>query len=185
MASMLACCALDAFECAGCMACSCCASLVGSAASAALSQATRFGHVLFVILTFTFAIVLGQYYPDSLNGYSSSLAKIDLTEGCNSQYEDNCMYRQLIYRASFSLFLLFLMLTVTSYLTAYVDKGLWIGKFSFAFVLFIGMWWGDNSFFSGYAEFARVLSFFWLLAQALLLLDFAHDAHGTHVTVGG
>lgn len=191
---MLACCALEACECAGCMACSCCASL----ASSALSQAARFGHVMIILLTFTFAIVLGEYYPDKLNGYSSDLARIDLTAGCSDQYTDNCMYRQLIYRASFSLFVLFGMLSLVSYASATIDKGLWMFKFVFAFVLFIGwvttsiihwllklaiyfrLWWGDNSFFSGYAEFARVLSFFWLLFQALLLLDFAHDCHGMY-----
>ena len=173
MASMLGCCALEMFQCAGCMACSCCTSLV----SASLTQAARFGHVLVILLTFTFAIILGQYYPDSLDGYSSNLARIDLTSGCDSQYQNNCMYRQLIYRASLSLFILFFMLAWSSYMSEFINKGLWVPKFMFAFVLFIAFWWGDNSFFTGYAEFARVISFFWMLVQALLLLDFAHDIH--------
>jgi hypothetical protein len=173
MAAMLGCCAFEALSCVGCAACSCCGSIV----SASLGHAQRFGHIVIIVLTFTFAIIVGQYYPDKLNGYYSGVAEIDLTSGCNDLYQDSCMYRQLIYRASFSLFLLFLMLSMTSYMTAFVDKGMWMPKFAFAFVLFIGLWWGDNAFFTGYSEFARVFSFFWLLVQALLLLDFAHDAH--------
>lgn len=173
MAAMLSCCALEACECASCMACSCVSSLV----SATLSQAARLGHVLIIFSTFTFAIVLGEYYPDSVNGYASGLAKIDLTSGCNNSFDDSCIYRQLVYRASFALFLVFLLLAVGS-VSDYVNRGLWPMKFGVAFILFISFWWGDNSFFSGWAEFARVVSFFWLLVQALLLMDFAHDIHG-------
>eukprot|EP00598_Pedospumella_elongata_P012772 CAMPEP_0185011740 /NCGR_PEP_ID=MMETSP1098-20130426/97943_1 /TAXON_ID=89044 /ORGANISM="Spumella elongata, Strain CCAP 955/1" /LENGTH=373 /DNA_ID=CAMNT_0027540781 /DNA_START=400 /DNA_END=1520 /DNA_ORIENTATION=+ len=50
-------------------------------------------------------------------------------------------------------------------------------KFGFAIGLFIALWWIQNDIFSGWAEFARIVSFFWLLVQGLLLLDFCHDVH--------
>ena len=114
---------------------------MSSLVSASLSQASRFGHVLIILATFTFAIVLGQYYPEKLNGYSSDLAEIDLTSGCSGDYLNSCMYRQLIYRGSFSLVILFLLLAVGSAGTEYINKSLWVPKFLFAFVLFIAFWW--------------------------------------------
>jgi hypothetical protein len=172
MGAMMACCALNLCECAACMACSCCSSLV----NATLSQAARFGHLLILLTVFTLAIILGQSYPNDINGYNY-YTKIDLTENCDVNYEDNCMYNQLIYRASFSLFMLFVFLMVTSAVSDYVNRSLWILKFGAAIGAFIGFWWADNGFFNGYAEFARVMSFFWLLIQGLLLIDFCHDCH--------
>jgi hypothetical protein len=59
----------------------------------------------------------------------------------------------------------------------YVNRSLWILKFGAAIGVFIAFWWGSNSFFSGWAETARIISFFWLLIQGLLLLDLNHDIH--------
>jgi hypothetical protein len=58
-----------------------------------------------------------------------------------------------------------------------VNKGLWPVKFAVAFLLFFAFWWGGNDTFSNFAELARVVSFFWLLVQGLLLIDFACDIH--------
>jgi hypothetical protein len=101
----------------------------------------------------------------------------DLESDCSSSYENECIYRQLIYRASFALVVLYSILAVFSACTEYFDKNFWTGKYIIAFGLFIGFWWGTNSFFSGWAEAARVISFFWLIVQALLFLDVAHDTH--------
>lgn len=59
----------------------------------------------------------------------------------------------------------------------YANRSFWVIKFAFAFLVFFGFWWGENDFFSGWAQFARFFSFGWLLVQALLLLDFAYDCH--------
>lgn len=172
MGAMLSCAAINLCECAACMACSCCSSII----SATLAQAARFGHMLIIFVVFCLAIVLGQGYTGSINGYNY-YTQIDLSGGCDSAYEKECMYRQLIYRASFALVILFVILAIGSAASDYVNRSLWVLKFGLAIGLFIAFWWADNGFFNGWAETARVISFIWLLIQGLLLLDFSHDIH--------
>lgn len=144
--------------------------------NASLSRATRFGHLAIVVTVFVIAIILGQSYPEEINGYNY-YTKVDLMSNCDAEHTDSCIYRQLIYRAGFSLFIMFSFLALTSGFSDYVNKSFWIIKFGFGIGFFIGMWWVDNHIFSGWAEFARIVSFFWLLIQGLLLLDFSHDLH--------
>lgn len=159
------------------MACKCFGGLI----NASLSQAARFGHLLVLVATFVLAIIIGQSYPNNINGYNY-YTQIDLGKDCDSSYLNNCIYRQLIYRASFSLAILFAFLAVVSAASDYVNKSLWILKFGSAIGLFIAFWWGNNSFFSGWAEVARVISFIWLIIQGLLLIDVSHDAHDILMT---
>jgi Serine incorporator (Serinc) len=170
MGVIASCLAYNLAECVCCMGCSC----LSSAFNFTLSQATRVGHLLIILVTFVLAIVLGRSYPDKIDQYKL-YTKINLSEGCYDVNE--CIYRQLIYRASFSLVLLFSLLAFLSYFVEFFNKGIWILKFGIAIGVFIGFWWVDNSIFNGWAEVARVLSFFWLLVQGLLFLDFAHDSH--------
>jgi hypothetical protein len=144
--------------------------------NASLSRATRFGHLCIVVTVFVIAIILGQSYPQDINGYNY-YTKVDLLGGCSDEFQDSCIYRQLIYRAGFSLFIMFTALALVSGISDYVNKSFWIIKFGFGIGFFIAMWWVDNGVFSGWAEFARIVSFFWLLVQGLLLLDFSHDLH--------
>lgn len=169
---MASCFAFNLAECVCCMGCSC----LSAGINCTLSQASRFGHLLIVIVTFILAIVLGRSYPDKVDQYNY-YTKISLSSGCAVNNVDECIYRQLIYRASFSLVCLFSILAVLTYCSEYFNKSMWIIKFGLAIGVFIGFWWVDNSVFDGWAEVARVLSFFWLLVQGLLFLDFAHDSH--------
>ena len=136
----------------------------------------RFGHILVIIAVFVLAIILGQSYPNDINNYNS-YTKVNLTSNCNVYYLDECIYRQLIYRASFSLVLVFSCLAIFSYCFEYINRSFWIMKFGAGISIFIGFWWVDNNFFSTWANIARFLSFFWLLVQSLLMLDFCHDLH--------
>uniref|UniRef100_A0A7S0SSW0 Serine incorporator n=1 Tax=Chromulina nebulosa TaxID=96789 RepID=A0A7S0SSW0_9STRA len=172
MGSFVSCIAINLCECAACTACSCFSSLLNWS----MSQATRFSHLLIILITFTIAIVLGQSFPNDINGYNE-YTSINLTNNCIDSYENECIYRQLIYRASFSLVVLFIILSITSYYSDSINKGFWVLKLGLTVSLFIGFWWAENAFFSGWAEAARIISFFWLLGQSLLLLDFAHDIH--------
>lgn len=141
-----------------------------------LSQAARSSHALLVVSLFITAIALGQGNPEYFDGYTYYTA-IDLSTSCVEDYSNQCIYRQLIYRASAALVVLFLLLAVASYVSDQVNKGFWFGKLLSVFGLFVAFWWGSNGFFSGWAEATRIISFFWLLVQGLLLLDFAHDVH--------
>jgi hypothetical protein len=108
---------------------------------------------------------------------TDAIQQVELSIDCSSGYEEDCIYRQLVYRATFALFLMFVVLALTSACSEMANKGFWPLKFFGPIAVFIGFWWGDNAFFSGWAEFTRVMSFFWLLVQAFLLFDFAHDLH--------
>ena len=123
-----------------------------------------------------FAVILGKSSPDGVNNYNN-YSGIKLDENCGGEYEDECIYRQLVYRASFTLFLLFAIMALISTLNEYANRSFWVLKLAFAFLIFFALWWGDNTFFSGWAQFARFFSFGFLLVQALLLLDFAYDCH--------
>ncbi len=165
------------FSCAFCIACSCCTSLV----NLTLSHLNRLGYLLIVITLFSLASVIGRVYPNAINGYSwvvSNISfKVDLTEHCDSGYLDECIYRQLLYRASLALVITFAILTVLVGPSNYFNNSAWIIKFLFPIILFISFWWVDNDVFIVWAELCRVISFIFLLVQGFLLFDFAHDLH--------
>ena len=129
-----------------------------------------------LISVFVLAIILGQSYPNDINGYNS-YTKVSLTDGCNADYLDACIYRQLIYRASLSSVMVFGVLALFTFCFDYLNRSFWVLKFGAIISIFIGFWWSANSNFSSWANVARVLSFFWLLVQGLLFLDFSHDLH--------
>lgn len=141
-----------------------------------MAQVTRLAHLFLLVSLFAFAIFLGQSHPNDLNEYNQ-FSGLNLDDECNDSYTSDCIYRQLIYRASFVLFILFFILAIGNIFSEQANRSFWMLKFAFAFCVFFGVWWGDNSFFAGWSHFARVFSFFWLLVQGLLLLDFAYDLH--------
>lgn len=163
-------------SCLACGACSLAGSCCGGILNATMPSITRLGHILTIALTLLIATILGKDYPNDINGYKS-YTKVELTSDCSDPYEEDCIFRQLVYRATFALFLMFVILAVTSGFSETANKGFWPMKFFAPVALFIGFWWGENDFFSGWSEFTRVLSFFWLLVQSFLLFDFAHDLH--------
>lgn len=173
-AALASCAAWEMCSCASMMACSCFSCLV----EMSLRQAARLGHLLILLTVFTLAIILGQKYPDQVNGYYvNTYTTVNLTKDCDPAYLNECIYRQLIYRASFSLALLYLVLAILSTCIEAANRSFWIIKFGLGIGVFIAVWWWDNTFFNGWAETSRLLSFIWLLIQGLLLLDFAHDCH--------
>ena len=165
------------FSCAFCAACSCCTSLV----NLTLSHLSRIGYLLIVITLFSFANVIGRQYPHELDGYSwvvSNISvKVDLTEHCDKDYLDECIYRQLLYRASLALVVTFTVLAMLVGSSNYINNSAWIMKFLFPIMLFITFWWVDNDVFIVWAELSRFISFIFLLIQGFLLFDFAHDLH--------
>lgn len=179
MGGLASCLAFNAFECALCAGCSCVSSLLNFS----FSKATRVGHLLIVLLTFTLAIILGTHFPNEIFKYESELGIKDLVEGCSSYYElfdPNCryeMYVQLIYRASFALSTFFSLLAIISYFFEAVDKSMWLVKFGMAISTFIGFCYFKYDVIYQWAEAARYVSLLWLAVQGLLYLDFAHDIH--------
>jgi hypothetical protein len=120
-------------------------------------------------------------FMSQVNGFSLSTLKIDLTDHCDSHYTDECIQRQLIYRASFTLSILFLVLAFLSGFSESINRNYWVMKFFIAVVGFVSLFWVGNDIFNVWAEIARIISFIWLLIQGLLLIDLFHDIHGNNL----
>jgi hypothetical protein len=177
MGAVLACITTNLCECAVCMSCSLCSSVV----SATLGQAVRFGYLLLFVAVMSFAAIMGGSYQSNLVSFGSTKTSLDgglgfvsvsnslnldnLMTDCDSNAIDDCVYNQVIYRASFVLTIFFLSMSILGRFSETIHKGLWSLKIMIIFGSFIGMWWGENSFYSSYAEIARILSFFWLFIQ--------------------
>ena len=175
MGAALSCVALNVLECFACLACSCCKS----ALNYSMSQAARLSHILIILSVFTLAIILGTSYADKFAGnyYVETYTTINITQGCDMNNLSECIYRQLIYRASFALVILFSLLALFASISERVNKGFWILKFLISNGIFIGFFWINNDLFTGWAEVSRVIAVVWLFAQSLLLLDASHDIH--------
>lgn len=159
-----------------CSAMSCACSCFSGVLDFTLGQATRFGHALIVLSLFVMAAILGLSNP-SYFGDNTEYTRIQFDEGCADGYLDNCIYRQMVYRASLSLFVLFTALAGYVYCSDQANRNFWIVKFSFAILLWVGFWWVDNGTFANWAIFCRALSFLFLLVQSLMFIDFTHDLH--------
>ena len=166
------------------MGCGCLSSIITSS----LGQAARFGHLLLFMSVLLLATVMGGDYQEKLVGDSTieivtyveipgSLNLTNLLSGCDENSVEECVYNQVVYRACFALTGFFGFMAVMTKYSDSLNKGLWGLKFLALFGCFIGFWWGDNDFFSAYAEVSRIIAFFWLLIQGLLVLDVAHDIH--------
>lgn len=157
-----------------------CFSLVGECVNFTMSQAVRFSYLLIGLIVFSIAVILGKCYPEKflLNYYYTDDPIFpDITDGCAADYTYECIYRQLIYRASMALTCCFVFMTGMAFLSDAANKKYWIAKLILTVGLFVGFFWGSNGFFSGWSEVARFISFIWILVQGLLILDFAHDMH--------
>ena len=159
MGALLTCAATNLCECALCMGCNCFGSLV----SATLGQAARMAHLLLYISIFVLAVVLGNTYQDHLVGTSTftvayyvkipnSLNIQTLTAGCDPLYLHQCVANQVIYRASCALTFFFMIMAVIATLSDGINKGMCGLKVIGVFGAFIAFWYGNNDFFSGFAE---------------------------------
>jgi hypothetical protein len=169
-AALATCAASSLCECAVCCGC--------ALLNWSLAQARRASHLLILLATFGVAVILGRYYTTELSTYQG-LVRINLTSGCDSSYLNECIYRQLVFRAGLSLFVLFLSLACGSYFSEAVDASFWPLKITAAIGVFVAFIWRENETFSQFGEAARVFSFFWLLVQGLLVLEVFHGLHET------
>ena len=160
-----------------------------------LSQMARLGHLVVYILLFGLALILGRHFQqnivaDSTYTYymvdvSNSLNLSNMYEGCSTNYYEECVFRQLIYRVSCSLTIFFAVMLVLTSCSDYLNRSMWTLKLMVVVGLFVAFWWGSNGFFSGWAELCRGVSFVWLLIQALLMLDIGFDMHDIILSVAG
>ena len=89
---------------------------------------------------------------------------------------DSCSGYQAVYRISFALFVMFALVVVTLFCTHRLHAGMWLVKMFVLLGTLVGAFFIPNSFFVGWAEFCRYLSFVFLLFQIVMLIDFSYGA---------
>ena len=131
-------------------------------------------HLFFVFVAAVLAIVLGNYCTDAFK----DLSAFDKCQGVEA-----CIKNYIIYRVSFSFFLLFITLTVLTSdfcgccweaQVAQMHYGWWYTKVLYTLAVFIATLFIDNGFFEGYLHFCRFCGGFFILMQIVLLIDFAY-----------
>ena len=136
------------------------------------------GHFSIIIFVFVTAIVLGEAIPYQMIDATTTQTISGLGYGCNPNTLQRCVYNQLIYRAGMALTVLFLLLGfIAIYSTFLENRSILPVKYLFAIGLFIAFWWGSNTYFSGWSDACRVLSFLFLLILDIFILNFSVDCH--------
>eukprot|EP01038_Epipyxis_sp_PR26KG_P005153 gene5153-7173_t len=133
----------------------------------------RFGTYIsftLMIIGITISIILQQYAKSHIHLSSWN-------NGCpNNEYYESCKGNSAVLRISFAFFIFFMTQVVgTAILTRYYDV-LWIVKICSLGAILLGFYFANSSVFDvhGYAWLARILAFFYVILQQIILLDFAY-----------
>jgi hypothetical protein len=97
-------------------------------------------------------------------------------EGCPGTYLDECKQNSAVFRVSFALTLFFIMQIIgTTILTKSFDY-LWVIKIVVFGAILFGFFYAKSTVFDihGYAWFARITGFLFLILQQIILLDVAY-----------
>jgi hypothetical protein len=88
-----------------------------------------------------------------------------------------CVGNQAVYRFSFSLVVFFLVMLVIVLVTPSAHRGAWFWKFLFWAGLTVAWFFIPGQAFVVYREIARVVSFFYLILQILIIVNMAYTLH--------
>ncbi len=88
-----------------------------------------------------------------------------------------CVGNQAVYRLSFSLAVFFLLMLIVTLITPSAHKSWWMLKLLIWAGLTIGWFFIPGEVFIVYSEIARVLSFFYIIIQILVILNMAYALH--------
>jgi len=96
---------------------------------------------------------------------------------CPTGYEKSCKANGAVLRFSFALSIIFACQFVLTTLAARLYDALWVLKLLAFVAICLGFFYSDDSVFNqnGYAWFARIGGFFYLILQQIILLDFAYS----------
>lgn len=160
--------------CGGCLAAGCC-----KLATAGSTDTTKAARCVLLWLQVT-AAVLGallswnpKSWLDPVCGYIPDWGVCD----CLGVTDENACYGdQLIYRTQFSALMVFLFLLVlcVSGCSRHAAKDCPAGKFLCLFLLILVLFFVPNDMFSAFGSVAGFLSAIYLVAQTILLMDFAY-----------
>lgn len=125
---------------------------------------------LVLVVGIVISIIMQRYAP----------SQIDLSswqDGCPNGYEDSCKANSAVLRISFALTILFAVQIVGSAVHPKFYDVFWVPKFAVFFCVVIGFYFAKSEVFGleGYAWFARITGFFYLILQQIILLDMAYS----------
>jgi len=121
-----------------------------------------------VVLGMIASVISLKYAPDNVTN-------ANWLTGCPSGFETSCKANTAVLRFSFALALIFFL----QFLLTILSTRLYDSHWPFKIVLFIGFcvlfFYSDSTVFdqNGYAWFARIAGFFFVMLQQVILLDFA------------
>jgi len=84
---------------------------------------------------------------------------------------------QAVYRLSWASFFFFMLMCLCTIFVVQIHYHYFLPKFIVFAACCIGWFFLPNSFFDVWQEICRVLSFFFLVLQLIILIDFANDLH--------
>lgn len=162
MAAQLACCACSCAQ-------SICCSLASCFGCHFNKRLAKLLYLLIFALAGTLAVVLRFWGQQALQSWVSVIST-----GCDA---GQCWGVQAVYRVSWSLAIFFAFMTVLVAVFPVTHYGGWLAKLML-WVLLLGLsLLVSNGSMQTFAEAARVFSVIFLLAQCLIVVDFAYKAH--------
>lgn len=125
-----------------------------------------------------FVLIVGIVISIIMQRWAPS--EIDLSSwenGCPEGYENSCKANSAVLRISFALSILYLVQMVGSAFHAKFYDVFWVPKICVFICVVIGFYFGKSEVFGlgGYAWFARISGFLFLILQQIILLDMAYS----------
>lgn len=124
-----------------------------------------------LIIGFIISVIMLNKAPDA-----SDAAKDAWDTNCPSDFEDQCIANSAVYRVSFALTIIFIIQMLGTWLvTQFYDK-LWYWKIVIFASFVVGFFFANAEVFDlhGYAWFARITAFLFLIIQQAILIDMAY-----------
>jgi hypothetical protein len=125
-------------------------------------------YMLLMLVSAVLALLMRFYGDDMVADFYVFKA------GCTT---DRCFGIQAVYRWSFALASFFLSMALITVVWARGHMGAWLLKLILFGALVTASFFVPNTFFDGYADFARVGSVIFMVMQLVLLVDFAYWLH--------
>jgi hypothetical protein len=152
---------------------SCAASCFGSVCGSCISQCCDCGENNKARYPYVFILFLASIGALCLRFWGGPLL-VHLVVYDYALCTDACSGYQAVYRFSFALFTLFALIFASLFFTRKLHSTMWLGKITFFLGALVAAFFIPNSFFNGWAEFCRYMSFIFLVVQIVALIDFSH-----------
>jgi len=159
-------------SCCASIGCTCLFNCLKSIFPTGYTAAKFYALILFFLSILTAAILLTTHPNINLDYFSNP---------CQSG-NDRCYGVQAVFRIGFTDFFFFLALAIFSKATVSAHTKFWGLKYVIWICFCVGMFFVDNNVFNGWANFARIASFFWIIIQTVALIELTFATHSWFMT---